>query len=311
VKQGSKKRSLARIVKPSQGMGKKEKNTRSAREDRGAKDAAAGKKRRGRSRSPETARREVARCDDDHDDDDDDHQERDADDDSASERGEEATEARGREGKLRSRSRRIRSSDSSTTTRNGKKRTAEEEDDGFAGTGGDDDDDSSSYCWIKASKRANVFACPNAWWMVDLHAQPAPKQGATPLVRRCVRELGWSEAWARRVLVAYRQFLHVKKVKKDWDDTLLSPTVPVDQMWQKHILDGNNYSHDCMFLCGRVVGRDPDGAADKEAWEERRSATQQALIKCYGEFGFDQAISGPWMYWYYGEKPTPPDSPQR
>jgi hypothetical protein len=157
-----------------------------------------------------------------------------------------------------------------------------------------DDDNDEGICWIKAPSREHLFTTPLTWWMVDLQAQPAPDQGATPLVRRCVRALGWSEAKARSVLSAYRQFLHVKKMKKDWNATLLSPSVAVDQMWHQHILDSNNYPHDCAILCGRFVGHNPDGASDGPAKAERLKATKEALLECYGEYGIDRSESGPW-----------------
>src|SRR3569623_826367 len=55
--------------------------------------------------------------------------------------------------------------------------------------------------------RSNLFTS-STWWRVDLDATPAPPQGATPLVRRCMIAYGWSECRSRRVLKAYRQFLH-------------------------------------------------------------------------------------------------------
>jgi hypothetical protein len=162
--------------------------------------------------------------------------------------------------------------------------------------GGDDPDarEDGSCCWVKVPKRTSMFGSPDAWWMVDLHAESVPGQGATPLVRRCMRAYGWAEPEARRVLRAYRQFLRVKEVKEDWNAELLSPSAAVDRMWHQHVLDSVNYVHDCQLLCGRFVGHNPDGALDKKARKARLAVTKEALLECYGEGEVDRSPTGPW-----------------
>ena len=123
--------------------------------------------------------------------------------------------------------------------------------------------------------------------MVDLDASGVD-QGATPLVRRCIRVHGWDAPKARRVLAAYRQFLTLKTEHEDWDATVLSPCPLVDQMWQQHVLDVVNYCHDTMLLCGRVAGHDPDGAASGKA--ERDEATRRALEVRFPDY--DRAVWG-------------------
>ena len=54
------------------------------------------------------------------------------------------------------------------------------------------------------SERVHEFVSESTWWMVDLDAQV--KQGATPLVKRCMRVYGWDAQKSRMVLAAYRQF---------------------------------------------------------------------------------------------------------
>jgi len=39
----------------------------------------------------------------------------------------------------------------------------------------------------------------------------------------------------------------------------------------------HSYCHDCLLLCGRVVGNDPDGALDEWAHDKRVTATKQLL----------------------------------
>jgi small ubiquitin-related modifier len=180
------------------------------------------------------------------------------------------------------------------------RRANDREDDVRDGRGGgdDDDDDNDQHISIKIPKRTSLFSVPDSWWMVDLHALPAPKQGATPLVLRCMRELRWSEAKSRSVLQAYRQFLHVKVAKQDWNAEILSPSVDVDQMWHQHVLDNLNYAHDCQLLCGHFVRHDPDGGLDVVARINRLDATRQALLGPFGgedyEGVVDTSATGPW-----------------
>lgn len=58
-----------------------------------------------------------------------------------------------------------------------------------------------------------------------------PSQGASALVKRCMVEYNWDEDKARKVLLAYYQFIMLKKELNDWDATVLSPCYWVDRMW--------------------------------------------------------------------------------
>jgi len=80
----------------------------------------------------------------------------------------------------------------------------------------DDQQAPSPSATVLVVPRENEFTSQH-WWLVDLHAEPRLEQGATPLVRRCMIVHGWDEVKARKVLKAYRQFLHIKKSKEDWD----------------------------------------------------------------------------------------------
>jgi hypothetical protein len=148
----------------------------------------------------------------------------------------------------------------------------------------DEEDNNNEPCRsLKIQKRPEIFPVPDTWWMVDVHARPVPKQGATPLVLRCMRAMEWKEPKARGVLRAYRQFLSVKVATKDWDAQRLSPSLAVDRMWRQRVLDNLNYAHDCRLVCGgHFVRHDPDGGEDIEAQTYRLAATRQALLECYG-----------------------------
>jgi hypothetical protein len=97
----------------------------------------------------------------------------------------------------------------------------------------------------------------------------------------------WDESKARKIFKAYRQFLVLKKIKEDWNAEILSPSAEVDLMWHQHILDVVNYSHDCMLLCGHVIGHNPDGGLDASARAERRRVTQAALTEHFGAEAVD------------------------
>mmetsp|Transcript_21198 Transcript_21198/g.32351 ORF Transcript_21198/g.32351 Transcript_21198/m.32351 type:complete len:308 (-) Transcript_21198:26-949(-) len=123
------------------------------------------------------------------------------------------------------------------------------------------------------------------WWMVDLTPiGSSSPQGASALVKRCMRTHGWDEVKARKVLDAYRQFMILKKELKDWDAEILSPCYLVDQMWHCHILDVVNYCHDMMLLCGHVVGHNPDGALDYVAKQKRDDTTRASLEEHFGSY---------------------------
>ena len=135
------------------------------------------------------------------------------------------------------------------------------------------------------------------WWMVDLTPiGGSSSQGASALVKRCMRTYGWCEPIARRILAAYRQFIILKKEVKDWDATILYPCHLVEQMWHCHILDVVNYYHDMMLLCAHVVGHNPDDALDSVTKQMRVRATRASLVAHFGSH--DEAI---WIYSAYSE----------
>ena len=105
------------------------------------------------------------------------------------------------------------------------------------------------------------------WW----------EYGSVPLVKRCIREFGWSDKYATRVLEGYKKFLQLKKDLSDWDHKILSPSIPVDKMWHMHILDVTNYIKDCELLCGHLVGHDPDGMLNADARKRRVETTRHIL----------------------------------
>jgi hypothetical protein len=111
------------------------------------------------------------------------------------------------------------------------------------------------------------------------------------LTERCMKRYGWKHYYGFCVFRAYRQFLCIKKMTKDWSGTLLSPSRAVELMWRQHADDTVNYDKYCMKLCGHTVCYDtplspavkqlclkimvhkllayyPEDEIDKEIWKE-------------------------------------------
>lgn len=120
------------------------------------------------------------------------------------------------------------------------------------------------------------------WWEVNRKHDPPLARGATPLVERCMRVFGWGEAFSRRTLRGYRQFMELKSVMNDWEETKLSAPIAVLQMWEQHILDNLNYTDDCFLLFGRVIGHDPDCILNERATIDRIKTTKIAFQARYG-----------------------------
>lgn len=117
----------------------------------------------------------------------------------------------------------------------------------------------------------------SSWQTVDVETTEENEAG-TVLMERCMRIHGWDLQKARNILKAYRQFLYLKKVHQDWDDTLLWCSPLIDQMWHIHMLDPVHYCNVTTVLCGgRVLGRNPDVALDPEDQKVRRDRTRASL----------------------------------
>lgn len=145
----------------------------------------------------------------------------------------------------------------------------------------------------KSGKESKI----ESWWEVKRAqnpAEPRPTRGATPLVERCMRVHGFSEGFSKRVLKGYRQFMELKSVMNDWQELKLSPSIPINQMWEQHLLDNLNYTEDCLLLFGRVIGHNPDAVLDGPALQERIMTTKIAFQARYGD-DLDQDV------WDFGD----------
>jgi hypothetical protein len=120
------------------------------------------------------------------------------------------------------------------------------------------------------------------WWEVNRKHDPALTRGATPLVERCMRVLGWNEVFTKRTLKGYRQFMELKSVMNDWQETKLSAPIAIQHMWEQHLLDNLNYTDDCFLLFGRVIGHDPDAVLNDRLTSDRIKTTKIAFQARYG-----------------------------
>ena len=101
------------------------------------------------------------------------------------------------------------------------------------------------------------------------------------LALRCARNLDLNEEEVVDALAAYKQFMVLKTVCKDFDATKLSPPPLVDEIWHEHILDTRGYRAFCDAAFKQFVDHDPDGVLDCGARRVRRAATFHYLKLCF------------------------------
>jgi hypothetical protein len=97
-------------------------------------------------------------------------------------------------------------------------------------------------------------------------------------MKRCTRVLGWSDEFCQRVLKGYRDFLHCKILAEDSESSQVIPSIPINQMWQQHILDTKNYDHDCFFLVGQRLHY-PTDEPPGESQSQKIADTRKFLCK--------------------------------
>ena len=125
---------------------------------------------------------------------------------------------------------------------------------------------------------AAIFAVDEAL-PFDLHATKIDIGGR--LVLRCARNLDLKEEEGEGALAAYKQFMVLKAVCKDFDAKKLSPPPLVDEIWHEHILDTRGYRAFCDAAFKQFVDHDPDGVLDCGARRVRRAATFHYLKLCF------------------------------
>ena len=123
-------------------------------------------------------------------------------------------------------------------------------------------------------------------------ALPLETGAGARLAARCQRKLGLSAPEARKRVEAYKQFMVLKAVNKDFYAWGLSPPPLVDEVWHEHILDTRGYSAFCLTAFNQVVHHNPDGDLDFNDRSARRALTLYELKECF-EDEYDKSI---WTY---------------
>ena len=102
------------------------------------------------------------------------------------------------------------------------------------------------------------------------------------LLKRVRKSTNWSEEELSEVFVAYKQFIELKVILKDWNALLLSPSLMVDQIWHLHVLDTKVYSRACLQLCDEIIHHDPDGDVDEGKRKLRVQRTKETFMDHFG-----------------------------
>merc|ERR1711962_1369085 len=97
------------------------------------------------------------------------------------------------------------------------------------------------------------------------------------------------------LLNAYREFIELKIVVRDWDGLYILPPRPVKQVWRLHILDTKYYDAACRDLCGRLINYDPGIDVDRGDEEAIIKYTQDIYALRY-----NRPMQGSvWSYHHY------------
>ena len=84
------------------------------------------------------------------------------------------------------------------------------------------------------------------------------------LIATCCKICSWSTEKAERVARSYAQFIALKVLMEDFDDTKLVPSGLIEDMWCAHMLSTKlRYAKVCEMICGRLIHYDPCFKDDK------------------------------------------------
>lgn len=118
--------------------------------------------------------------------------------------------------------------------------------------------------------------------------------GIRPLLMRCRRTCGWSNAFAKRVFRSYIQFLEIKAIASDRDGKILFPPIPVEEMWRQHCSDVWSYYQICSNICrrGGSVDYNPDAwlKMDHETMRRQQNQTLDVLYEYFEDEAIDKEI---------------------
>ena len=90
------------------------------------------------------------------------------------------------------------------------------------------------------------------------------------LIKRYQRKASVDKARSSAVCSAYKQFIALKVLLRDYDDEVLAAPAPVHEMWMQHVIDTAAYAEHMRALCGRMLHHAPDAEAEDVAQHTRR-----------------------------------------
>ncbi|MEB3334698.1 MAG: TIGR04222 domain-containing membrane protein, partial [Cyanobacteriota bacterium] len=122
--------------------------------------------------------------------------------------------------------------------------------------------------------QSELFARLQAWCL-------DPPGARLTFSQRLIRETGWTEAFAERVISDYRRFLYLAVVA----DHPVCPSDAIDQAWHLHLLDTRAYWEEfCPQVLGRPLHHCPSKGLEGEA-RALREGYRRTLASYEASFG--------------------------
>lgn len=128
----------------------------------------------------------------------------------------------------------------------------------------------------ESSNKPHPSLTAKSWWMVDLECDDAQTAGgATRLVQRAMLRYCWPEAYTRRVLQGYKQFLLlIADTENDLTANDLIPCVDVDKLWHEHSMDVQHYKKDLQIITSDTPQANIQGILSVNLTSELENAQQ-------------------------------------
>ncbi|CAB9529542.1 expressed unknown protein [Seminavis robusta] len=115
------------------------------------------------------------------------------------------------------------------------------------------------------------------------------------LRERCLRYYGWDDAFTKKALRGYRQFMQLKMQLEDWHAEILSPSPTIDAVWLQHIVDVEQYVNACLDYCDNLIGHNPDDDLDNSGARKERIRTTMRSLKLVFARDIDREV------WSFGD----------
>ena len=100
------------------------------------------------------------------------------------------------------------------------------------------------------------------------------------LANFCSTQYGWEASFAMMMVNEFLdRFMIIKRMAKDHDAELVSPSGLIDQVWHASLLFTKKYAAFCEQTIGFFVHHDPNGAMDSD--NERRYVRYTDTLEAY------------------------------